>query len=95
MTAQVIYPRMTTLIKVVELMVAAHRVSAKAYQVSKIHLRKPNSRDLNPPRSVIQSTVSKLKNTKKMFLKGWHLNPSWSLEMVFEADKLISVLVKS
>jgi len=67
---------MKTLIKAVALMAAAHQVSVKAFQVSKIRLPKLNSRDLNQPHSVIQNMVSKLKNTNKMFLKGWLLNPS-------------------
>lgn len=76
-------------------MEVAHQASVKALQVSKIRLHKLNLKERNPPLSVIQSMVSKLKNTKKMFLKEWLLNPSWRLEMVFEAKKLISVLVKT
>ncbi len=76
-------------------MEVAHQASVKALQVSKIRLHKLNLKERNPPLSVIQSMVSKLKNTKKMFLKEWLLNPSWRLEMVFEAKKLKSVLVKT
>jgi hypothetical protein len=67
---------MTKLIKVAVLMEVAHQASVKALQVSKIRLHKLNLKERNPPLSVIQSMVSKLKNTKKMFLKEWLLNPS-------------------